>query len=430
MITQYFPIAGMIKGIGCPFARMGMKRRFAQSHRRNRWLSADGTLTRPESLKGDRMRRRAFITLLGGAAAEALAASRSVVAQTSERTYRVALFTALPPASDIAGLGPIAPDIRAFVEAMRGFGYAEGRNLVLERWPQQARVERYGEIAADLARRKLDVIVTIDNAMVQEMKRVTGPIPIVMAASSNPVELGIVASLARPGGSITGLTSDTGTELEVKRLQLLKEVVPAATRVAYLGLRSDWTSLQGQSIRSAASVFGVTLIRAEPAPQTYIDAFALIARDRSHGLFVAANPMNHANRQIIADFATEHRLPGMNPAREFVEAGGLMSYGASISRHVRRAVGLCRQDPEGRQARRPRRPAADQVRDGAQPEDSARAGPDDRTPPARPSRRDNRIIKREVFAAMQRCLLWVNERTRSRGRVLRDGPCLMGTAAR
>jgi putative ABC transport system substrate-binding protein len=285
------------------------------------------------------MRRREFITLLGGAAAESLAGPPSATAQSAETISRVAVFTTLPPVSDIAGLGPISPAFRAFVQAMRDLGYVEGRNLVLERWPQQARVERYGEIAADLVRRKIDMIVTIDNAMVQEMKRMTNAVPIVMASSSDPVQAGIVASLARPGGYITGFTSDAGPEFEAKRLQLLKDALPEATLVAYLALKSDWESLEGRSIRAAAPMLGVTLVHAEPSPSNYDNAFALITRDRPHALVVATNPMNYANRQIIADFAAERRLPDMYPHREAVEAGGLMSYGASLSDLYRRAAG-------------------------------------------------------------------------------------------
>ncbi len=285
------------------------------------------------------MRRREFITLLGGAAAESLAGPPSAIAQSLETNFRVAVFTTLPPVSDIAGLGPISPAFRTFVQAMRDLGYVEGRNLVLERWAQQARAERYGEIAADLVRRKIDVIVTIDNAMVQEMKRMTNAVPIVMASSFDPVQAGIVASLARPGGNITGFTSDAGPEFEAKRLQLLKEALPEATLVAYLALKSDWESLEGKSIRAAATMLGVTLVHAEPTPSIYVDAFALITRDRPHALVVAANPMNYANRQIIADFAAERQLPGMYPYRESVEAGGLMSYGANLSDLYRRAAG-------------------------------------------------------------------------------------------
>ena len=186
---------------------------------------------------------------------------------------------------------------------------------------------------------KIDVIVTVGNAMVLEMKSVTNAVPIVMATSSDPVQAGIVASLARPGGNITGFTSDTGPEFEVKRLQLLKEVLPEATRVAYLGLKSDWESREGRSIRAAASMLGVTLVHAEQSTSNYFDAFDLITRERPHALFVATNPMNYVNRQTIAEFAVEQQMPGVYPLREFVDAGGLMSYGVNLVDLFSRAAG-------------------------------------------------------------------------------------------
>lgn len=283
------------------------------------------------------MRRREFFTLLGGAAAGWPLAARAQ--QPAGKVYRVAIFTTTPPVSNITGLVEVTPAFRAFVLAMRDLGYVEGRNLFIERWEQQTSVERYGEIASDLVRRKFDLVVTIDNAMAQALKRVTSELPIVMASSSDPVQAGIVASLARPGGNITGFTNDAGTEFEAKRLQLLKQALPEATLVAYLGQKQGWESPEGKSIRAAAPILGMTLVHAEPTFATYFDAFASIIRARANALFVATNPTNYANRQIIVDFAAEHRLPGMYPYREFVEAGGLMSYGTSLPDLYRRAAG-------------------------------------------------------------------------------------------
>jgi putative ABC transport system substrate-binding protein len=245
----------------------------------------------------------------------------------------------MTPASDVAGPDPINAPFRAFARTMRDLGYVEGRNLILERWAQQSSIGRYSVIAADLVRRKIDMIVTVGNVMVLEMKTVTNAVPIVMATSSDPVQAGIVASLARPGGSITGFTSDTGPEFEVKRLQLLKEALPKAARVAYLGLKSDWESLERRSIRAAGSTLNVTLVHAEQSTTNYFAAFDSITRERPHALFVAANPMNYANRQTIAAFATEQKIPGVYPFREIVEAGGLMSYGVNLDDLFSRAAG-------------------------------------------------------------------------------------------
>jgi putative ABC transport system substrate-binding protein len=282
------------------------------------------------------VRRREFIALLGGAV---IARSPLAAAQPSEKIFRIAVFATMTPVPNVAGLDPINPPLRAFARTMRDLGYVEGRNLILERWAQQTSVGRYSVIATDLVRRKTDMIVTVGNAMVLEMKSVTNAVPIVMATSSDPVQAGIVASLARPGGNITGFTSDTGPEFEVKRLQLLKEALPEAARVAYLGLKSDWESLEGRSIRAGASTLGVTLGHAEQSTTNYFAAFDSITRERPHALFVAANTMNYANRQTIAEFAVEQQMPGVCPFREFVEAGGLMSYGVNLDDLFSRAAG-------------------------------------------------------------------------------------------
>ena len=286
---------------------------------------------------GDRMRRREFIMGLGGVAA---GWSRPICAQQSTgKVYRVGLIFTTTPVSEMAGPRPIHPGFRAFVQTLRELGYVEGQNLVMEGRSAEGRYERFGEIVAELVGRKVDVIVTTGNEMPREARRVTDTVPIVMVNSIDPVGNGVAASLARPGGNVTGFTVHAGPEIEAKRLQLLKEAVPEATRVAFLGLKGDWDGLQGTNVRAAAHVLGVTLIHAEHSPTHYADAFALITRDRPHALFVARHPANYANRQLIADFATERRIPGIYHFREITEAGGLMSYGVSVSDLFRRAAG-------------------------------------------------------------------------------------------
>ena len=282
------------------------------------------------------MRRREFIGLLGGAAAWPCP---SRAQQPAGRIHRVGLIINTAPISYMAGPDPIIPTVRAFVHGLRALRYVEGQNLVLERRSAEGRFERFGEIVTELVRLETDVIVTVGNDMTQVAKRLTLAVPIVMLAGTNPVEAGIVTSLARPGGNITGFTAHAGPEIEAKRLQLLKEAVPEATRIAYLGLKSDWESPEGELVRAAAPKLGMTLIHAEHPPTNYADAFALITRDRPHALFVARHPANYANRQLIANFAVAQRLPSIYHAGEFVEASGLMSYGASLPDVYRRAAG-------------------------------------------------------------------------------------------
>jgi putative ABC transport system substrate-binding protein len=123
------------------------------------------------------------------------------------------------------------------------------------------------------------------------------------------------------------------------QLQMLTNAVPEANRIAFLGTKVEWEGKEGKSVRAAAQNLGVTLVLAEHTPTQYADAFALMARDRPHGIFVARSPANYANRQFIADFVVEHRLPGMYPYREIADAGVLMSYGANTSDLFRRAAG-------------------------------------------------------------------------------------------
>ena len=286
------------------------------------------------------MKRRAFMAGLGGAA---FASPLAAWAQQANKVHRVGFINPTIPFADMAGPNPKSRMASAFVHALRDLGYVEGKNLVLKRRSAEARPERIGEIAAEFVGLKLDVIVAggggTNNDVAQALKRVTSTVPIVMANSSDPVEAGLVASLARPGGNITGFTGNTGPEFEAKRLQLLKEAVPEATRLAYLGLKSDWEAPAGISVRAAARVLGVTLVHAEHTPTYYADAFALITRERLQALFAARNPWILASRQLIIDFAAEHRLPIMGQTRELVEAGGLMSYATSLTDLYRRAAG-------------------------------------------------------------------------------------------
>jgi len=283
------------------------------------------------------MTRRQFITLLGGAAAWPLAAR----AQEAAKVHRVGMFFSSVPLAAMMGSDPIDPVARAFVHRLRALGYVEGQNLILERRSSEANFERIDEIATELVGRKLDVILTgSGDFLAQALQRVTKSVPIVFPNGTDPIGAGIVASLSRPGGNITGLLAYTGPEFETKRLQLLKEAVPKANRVAFLGLKEIWEGHVGQEVQAAARILGVTLIHVEHAPGKLADAFAVMTRDRPDALFVTFHPVNYANRQLIADFALEQRIPGMYPYRESVIAGGLMTYTVNATDLYRRAADL------------------------------------------------------------------------------------------
>src|SRR5262249_13467597 len=199
----------------------------------NRRLAEDHRRAQSEEASRSMMKRRTFI---GMTALTVVAAPLVVEAQPSEKAvYRVGLIFTTSPVAEMSGPQPVHPRARAFVDGLRDLGYVEGQNLILERRSAEGRVERFGDIVAELVRLKADVIVTASDQMARAAKAVTTAIPIVMAFTTDPVASGIVQSLGRPGGNITGLTLVAGPETEAKRLDLLKDALPRAVRVAYLG---------------------------------------------------------------------------------------------------------------------------------------------------------------------------------------------------
>jgi putative ABC transport system substrate-binding protein len=285
------------------------------------------------------MRRREFINLLvfGGAAA---LVPLSADAQQGGKVHRVGVIATTSPVSELAGPEPANPAVRAFVQGLRALGYVEGQNLILERRSAEGRFERFSAIVAELVGLKADVIVTAGDPMAKVAKGVTTTIPIVMASSTNPVGEGLVESIARPGGNITGLTTVVGPEIEAKRLELLRATLPAVSRVAYLASREDkdWNSPWGQSVRTAAQAMSVTLVLAEFLPRQYEGAFAQINSGRAEAVFVSPSAAAYADRALIADLALKARLPSIFYYREPVELGGFMSYGANLADVWRRAA--------------------------------------------------------------------------------------------
>jgi putative ABC transport system substrate-binding protein len=212
---------------------------------------------------------------------------------------------------------------------LRDRGYVEGQNLILELRSLNGKIERASGVMAELVRLGVDVIVSTGPEMTREAQRVTTAVPIVML-SREPVEEGLVASLARPGGNVTGMTRDTGPDMESKRLDLLRQGIPTLRRVAYLGLKAEWAAPAGRNLRSAAGASGVTLFLAERGANDYTKAFDLIARERPQAIIVSQTVFHFTHRSLIANFAATHKLPSMVGYREFVEAGALMSYGSDL----------------------------------------------------------------------------------------------------
>jgi len=225
--------------------------------------------------------------------------------------------------------------------ALRELGYIEGQNIATEYRYAEGRSDRQPELAAELVRLKVDIIVTAGGGIIQAAKNATNTIPIVMAGSPNdPVEAGLVESLARPGGNVTGLTNLT-RELGGKRLELLKEAVPKLARVAVLydpAVRVSAHEVK-EVLPVAARGLGLTLQPWEVrSADGFEKVFAALSKQRPDGLFVSGGPLMRDNQKRILGFALKSRLPSVYPQREYVDAGGLMYYGADIADSYRRVA--------------------------------------------------------------------------------------------
>jgi putative ABC transport system substrate-binding protein len=229
--------------------------------------------------------------------------------------------------------------VEVFREQLRSLGYVEGRNLLIEyRWAA-GNVERLQEFAVELVRLKVDVIVPSGGLPAVAAKRATSTIPIVMVGVADAVGTGLVARLARPGGNVTGTTSNS-TELAGKRVQLVQEILPKATRVATLALKGGLGApLFLEQVQGAAKKMGITLVvqqlnEAEALP----GAFAAMQRERAQALIVQSSPFTNDHRKRILELAAQHRLPAIFEGRVFVDEGGLLSYGPSGIEMSRRAA--------------------------------------------------------------------------------------------
>jgi putative ABC transport system substrate-binding protein len=246
------------------------------------------------------------------------------------RVYRIAIVFSLEPVDRMTESAN--PSLRPFFGELRGRGYVEGQNLVVERRSALGRPERFPEIAAEVVRLKPDLIVVSNNRIARAFRGATSTIPIV-GVFSFPVEAGLAVSLARPGGNLTGMTDDAGPEIIAKALELLTEAVPGTGRVAYIGTTTGWNQPVGQLLQDAAHRRGVTLIPAlmdGPFLEAqYREAFRTITQTGAQALLVGPTGEHWGNRRLIAELALRNRLPTMAHWREFVEVGGLMAYGVN-----------------------------------------------------------------------------------------------------
>jgi putative ABC transport system substrate-binding protein len=275
------------------------------------------------------MRRREFIALLGGGAAWPLVGRAQQVGK-------------------MPTIGLLVPGTRAshgqwfttLIERLRELGWIEGRTLAIEyRWAE-GRAERVFEIAAEFARLKVDVIVTSGTPQVLAAKQATSVIPIVFATAGDPVDAGLVASLARPGGNVTGLALQS-TELTGKRLELLREVLPSLRRLALLGNpQNPSDALEMHQVEATARTLTLEIVTlAVHRPEDIGPALESL-KGRAQALYVISNPLAATKQVQINALALAAKIPTMHHTREYIETGGLMSYGPNFHDHYRRAADL------------------------------------------------------------------------------------------
>jgi putative tryptophan/tyrosine transport system substrate-binding protein len=226
----------------------------------------------------------------------------------------------------------------AFRQGLRELSYVEGKNILIDWRSANGKLDRLPALVAELARLKVAVIVTSGPGATRAAKAATSTIPIVMTNDPDPVAEGIVASLARPGGNITGL-STLAPELNGKRLEILREVVPKLSRVAVLGSSTSPGVEQVRDLELAAKAFGVKLQYLDVLDLKDLEtAFRAASKGRAEAVLVLANPFTVSQRTQVANHAAKSRLPAIYPQSEYVEAGGLMSYGVNVVDLARRAA--------------------------------------------------------------------------------------------
>lgn len=287
------------------------------------------------------MRRRDFIAFIGAASL--------LPAAAHGQSGKVQRMVIMHPSHPVAELNERSRFryYREFFGELRRLGYVEGSNLLIERFSGESRVDGYSKLARDVAARNPDVVFAISVSLVLAMKQVTSTVPIV-AMTSDPVGHGIAASIARPGGSITGVTVDPGLELWAKRVELLREVAP---KISKLGILATRANPEAAAMRDAADKAGITVMNSSyvdsGSEQEYRSLFEAMSLTGTDALFVDGSPEHITKRQLIVELAAKSRLPTIYPFRSFVEAGGLVAYGIDLVEIFRRAADVIDQVLKG-----------------------------------------------------------------------------------
>jgi putative tryptophan/tyrosine transport system substrate-binding protein len=266
----------------------------------------------------NRVRRRQFLLA-------ALVAPIAAQAQKATMPYRIGMLAAGSPTT--------------LQQSLMNLGYVKGRDIVFEVRDPEGRIERLDALALDLVRLKVDVIVAANPSAVLSAKRATTTIPIVMMHTPDPVQLGLVASLTKPGGNITGVTT-LSADLSLKQIELLKEGVPRLSRVALMwNPDNPWHPMTVKALRGRAGSIGLQLQALEVSgPQAFDGAFHAMITERAQAILVLADPMTYFHRRRLADLALKHRLPMMGGLPDYAEAGSLLSYWADTTDVYRRVA--------------------------------------------------------------------------------------------
>jgi putative ABC transport system substrate-binding protein len=288
------------------------------------------------------------MTAPGGRTVAATVTALSLVAAVS--ILPAALAADAQPAGEVRQIGYLAGGsatvtprtVEAFRQGLREFGWIEGRNIVIDYRFAEGRLDRLPDLAAELVRLKVEVIVAGPTPAAVAARKATATIPIVMWGVGDPVGLGLIANLARPGGNVTGVSFSVGAGTVGKGLELLKEIVPKVRRVAVLSNPANPSHAATiGDVKGAARSLGVQLQLLEAQSVAEFDGvFAAMAKERAGALLVVTDTVFLLHRARLADLTTKHRLPSMHGIAEYVEAGGLMSYGASGSYFLGRAASV------------------------------------------------------------------------------------------
>jgi putative ABC transport system substrate-binding protein len=271
----------------------------------------------------------------------ATAAVSAVRAAERDKVFRLALVATSTSVGEMTETGN-NPNYVPFFKELRRLGYVEGNNLTVLRFSAAGDTARYDSMVREIAAVTPDAIIVSGNRLVLGLKAVTNTIPVI-ALVSDPIASGIVSSLSRPGGNITGVTTDAGLEISGKRLAILLEVVPGASRVGFLVTDYVWETAEGAVMRDAAERTSVSVVGSRLSgamlEAEYRRVFESMKQDQAQAMLVSAAPENYTQRRLIVDLADKARLPAIYPYRDYVALGGLMAYSVDIADLYRRAAG-------------------------------------------------------------------------------------------